>query len=162
MLLEVRGMEQASQKFVQLWGIHVTGFQQEKHCQYCLKGRKEPQIHRDMASDDYILKNEAEYFYLFAMGREPRRHSNVHLVVKPYPGVVASIGSLYGATFTIRDARALRIDRLPKRWLGLDDLFTTCRNFQFGVQEFGYHLQERVPNVGEHSLIPEAPPSCNS
>jgi hypothetical protein len=154
MLLEARGMEQGSQKFVQLWGIHVTGFQQERHCQYCLKGRKEPQIHRDMAADDYI--------YLLAMGREPRRHSNLHLVVKPNPGPVVSIGSLYGPTFTIRDARALRIDRLPKGLMGLNDLFTSCRNFQFGVQEFGYRLQEGMPSTGEHSLIPEVLPSCNS
>jgi hypothetical protein len=162
MLLEVRGMEQASQKFVQLWGVHVSGFRQDKHCIYCLKGRKEGQLHRAMASGDYKLDTGAPYFYLFGMRRAPRRDSNVHLAVEPYPGAVASIGSLYGVTFTIRDARALRIDRLPKGWMGLDESFTSCRNFQFGVQVFGYRPEDAVPDIGDHSLIPEVPPPCNS
>ena len=46
---------------------------------------------------------------------------------------------MYGVTFTIRDAFALRIDRLPNDWMGLSPEFTTCRNFQFGVQQFGYN-----------------------
>ena len=144
MLLEVRGLEGASQTFVQLWGVHVDGFRQDKHCIFCLKGRKESQIHRGMKSGDYKLQNGAPYFYLFAMGRTPRRDSNVHLPVQPYPGAVASIGSLYGVTFTIRDARALRIDRLPQGWNGLDDSYTSCRNFQFGVQTFGYQRAEQT------------------
>jgi hypothetical protein len=156
MILEVRGMEQATQKFVQLWGKHVSGFRPEKHCIYCLKGRTETQIDKAMTSGDYEIHTGAPYFYLFAMGRAPRRDSNVHLAVQPYPGAVASIGSLYGVTFTIRDARALRIDRLPKGWMGLDDLYTSCRNFQFGVQMFGYRLPESAPKLGEHSLLPEA------
>lgn len=142
MLLEVRGLETAPQKFVQLWGVHVEGFRPDKHCIYCLKGRKEVQIQRDMASGDYQLQNGAPYFYLFAIGRTPRRDSNVHLAVQPYPGAVASIGSLYGVTFTIRDARALRVDRLPSGWNELDDSFTSCRNFQFGVHIFGYSRSE--------------------
>jgi hypothetical protein len=162
MLLEVRGMEQASQTFVQLWEIHINGFDQEVHCQDCLNGRKELQIHRAMASGDYTLKNETDSFYLFAMGRGYKRESNVHLAVQPYPGAVGTIGSLCGVTFTIRDAKALRVDRLPEGWMGLDEDYTNCRNFQFGVQEFGYQLPNRVPNVGEHSLIPKVPPSCNS
>jgi hypothetical protein len=162
MLLEVRGMESASQTFVQLWGVHVKDFDSEKHCQYCLKGRKEPQLHRTMLSGDYQLSSDAPYFYLFAMGRGFRRDTNVHLAVKPYPGAVASIGSMYGVTFTIRDARALRIDRLPKGWMGLDEDYTTCRNFQFGVQMFGYNPKKRFPTVGEHSLLPEAPKPCSS
>jgi len=162
MLLEVRGMEKASQKFVQLWGMHVNGFRPEKHCIYCLKGRKEQQINRDMVSEDYPLKTDAPYFYLFAMGRTPRRDTNVHLAVEPYPGAVASVGSLYGVTFTIRDARALRIDRLPKAWRGLDDSYTACRNFQFGVQMFGYNTDGSYPLPGDHSLLPETLSPCNS
>jgi hypothetical protein len=162
MLLEVRGMESASQTFVQLWGKHVTGFRPEKHCIYCLKGRKERQLYRTMPSGDYPLSNDAPYFYLFAMGRAPRRDTNVHLAVQPYPGAAASIGSMYGVTFTIRDARALRMDRLPKGWMGLEEDYTSCRNFQFGVQMFGYNPQNRFPTVGDHSLLPEAPTPCSS
>lgn len=162
MLLEVRGLESASQTFVQLWGVHVNNFDPERHCQYCLKGNKAPQLHRAMMSGDYPLSSDAPYFYLFAMGRGHKRDTNVHLAVQPYPGAVASIGSMYGVTFTIRDARALRIDRLPKGWMGLGKEYTDCRNFQFGVQMFGYNPQNRFPTVGDHSLLPEASAPCSS
>jgi hypothetical protein len=72
------------------------------------------------------------------MGRVPKHETNVHLAVQHRPGAVASIGSVYGVTFTIRDASAIRVDRLPRGWMGLEKEFTDCRNFQFGVQEFGY------------------------
>lgn len=71
MLLEVRGMSTASQTFVQLWGVYVSGFKPEKHCIYCLKGKKELQLHHEMQDGDYVLKTDSPYFYLFAMGRVP-------------------------------------------------------------------------------------------
>lgn len=155
MLLEVRGMAQASQTFVQLWGVHVSGFKSEKHCIYCLKGRKDTQLHREMLDGDYLLKTDAPYFYLFAMGRVPKHETNVHLAVRHQPGSIASIGSVYGVTFTIRDAFALRVDRLPDGWMGLSPEYTRCRNFQFGVQQFGYRPTNGPEHPGDHSLIPE-------
>jgi hypothetical protein len=158
MRLEVKGMASASQTFVQLWGKYVKAFNPAKHCIYCLKGDPEAQIHREMVDgDEYQLRNDFRYFYLFAMGRGDRSRSNVHFAVEPRPGSVASIGSLYGVTFTIHDAFALRVDRLPKGWMGLDDEFTTCRNFQFGVQMFGYHPKDSPAQLGDHSLLPVDP-----
>jgi hypothetical protein len=154
MRLEVRGMATASQTFVQLWGMYVSGFKPEKHCIYCLKGKKEPQLHREMEDGDYMLKTDAPYFYLFAMGRVPKHETNVHLAVRPQAGSVASIGSVYGVTFTIRDAYALRVDRLPDGWMGLGTDYTRCRNFQFGVQEFGYRPTGGPEHPGDHSLLP--------
>ena len=158
MLLEVRGMAKATQKFVQLWGVHVSGFEPEKHCMACLKGRTEPAMHREMVDDDYPLMVDARYFYLFAMGRVPKRDTNVHLAVCPMQGSVASIGSVYGVTFTIRDAFALRVDRLPDGWMNLPRDHTSCRNFQFGVQYFGYRPAGGPAHPGDHSLLP-APPA---
>lgn len=155
MLLEVRGMATASQTFVQLWGMYVSGFKPDKHCIYCLKGKKESQIHREMQDGDYALKTDSPYFYLFAMGRVPKHETNVHLAVRPQAGSVASIGSVYGVTFTIRDAYALRVDRLPDGWMGLGTEYTRCRNFQFGVQQFGYRPANGPEHPGDHSLIPE-------
>jgi hypothetical protein len=155
MLLEVRGMATASQTFVQLWGVYVSGFKPEKHCIYCLKGKKEVQLHREMHDGDYVLKTDSPYFYLFAMGRVPKHETNVHLAVRSQAGSVASIGSVYGVTFTIRDAFALRVDRLPDGWMGLGSDYTRCRNFQFGVQQFGYRPADSPQHPGDHSLIPE-------
>lgn len=155
MLLEVRGMAIPSQTFVQLWGMYVSGFKPEKHCIYCLKGKKEAQLHREMRDGDYVLKTDSPFFYLFAMGRVPKHETNVHLAVRPQAGSVASIGSVYGVTFTIRDASALRVDRLPDGWMGLGAEYTRCRNFQFGVQQFGYRLPNGPEHPGDHSLLPE-------
>ena len=157
MRLEVRGMATASQTFVQLWVMHVSGFRPAKHCIYCLKGKHDRQIHREMQDGDYTLKTDSPYFYLFAMGRVPKHDTNVHLAVRPQEGCVASIGSVYGVTFTIRDAFALRVDRLPKGWMGLDDEYATCRNFQFGVQMFGYHPKNGPARPGDFSLLPVDP-----
>jgi hypothetical protein len=152
--LEIRGMSRVGGRFVQLWGIYVSGFKPDRHCMYCLKGRKESRLHKTMGDDDLELATDAPYFYLFAMGRVPKHETNVHLAVRPQPGAIASVGSMYGATFTIHDAYALRVDRLPDGWLGLGTDFTRCRNFQFGVQQFGYHPQEGPFNSGSHSLLP--------
>ncbi len=154
MRLEVRGMANANQTFVQLWGMYVRTFDPTKHCIFCLKGRKEAAVHRQMIDGDYELATDFPYFYLFAMGRGDRSISNVHMPVRPHPGAVASIGSVYGVTLTIRDAYALRVDRLPDGWEGLGKDYTSCRNFQFGVQEFGYH----PPVDSVHSADATAPP----
>jgi hypothetical protein len=157
MRLEVRGMSGAEGKFVQLWGIHVSGFQADKHCLDCLKGRKEPQISKSMNDGGIELSNAHKYFYLCAIGRAPRNVTNVHLVVEPRQGAVASVGSMYGVTFTIYDAIALRIPKLPLGWLGLGKEFTQCPNFQFGVEKFGYPRPDGVIDFGGHSLLPESP-----
>jgi hypothetical protein len=154
MHLEVRGMATASQTFVQLWAMYVRDFDSTKHCMYCLKGRKEATLHRQMTDGDYELATDFPYFYLFAMGRGDRSISNVHLPVRPHPGAVASIGSIYGVTFTVRDAYALRVDRLPDGWEGLDKDYTSCRNFQFGVQEFGYCPPTDPVLSGDPSVFP--------
>ncbi len=148
MILEVHGLDKNPGQFVQMWGKYVTDFDPSKHCLECLKGPREDLIHKGMVDrDDYQLRNDFRYFYLFAWGRGNRAETNVHLAVRPHPGAVASIGSMYGVTFTIRDAIALRIDRLPKGWMELGDEFTTCRNFQFGVQMFGYNSPAGTPSL---------------
>jgi len=76
--------------------------------------------------------------------KSPKRDSNVHLVVKHRSGAIASVGSLYGVTFTIYDALAIRILPLPTGSFGLDAGFTECKNFQFGVQIYGYHPRRDV------------------
>ncbi len=158
MRLEVRGLENARESFVFLWGKYVKGFDSSKHCAECRLGdTKSPVNPKRRDGDDYKRRNDFPYFYLFGMGRGDRSRSNLHFAVEPRPGSVASIGSIYGVSFTIYDAFAPRIDRLPKGWMGLDDDFTTCRNFQFGVQMFGYHPNKGLTHPGDHSLLPIDP-----
>ena len=157
MRFEVCGMQEAAGRFVQLLGKYVSGFDSDKHCHYCLKGKQESRLHRKMEDDSFYLESNSRYFYLFAMGRSPKHETNVHLVVEHRPGSVASIGSAYGATFTIRDALALRVDRLPDNWRDLPPAFTTCRNFQFGVKELGYSPSLEPDRPGEESALLEPP-----
>ena len=172
MRLEVRGISNMKQTFVEVWGKYVDGFDPSKHCQVCLKGRRETELDKPLAClkglkdpslDPNVdelsieLSNDYDYFYLCALGHAPRRDTNVHLAVEPRPGSVASVGSLYGVTFTIYDAFAPRIDRLPDRWMGLPPKHATCRNFQFGVQMFGYHPKGGPTHPGDYSLLPGTP-----
>lgn len=172
MRLEVRGISNMKQTFVEVWGKYVDGFDSKKHCQACLKGRRETKLDNPLAclkgiqerglgeSLDVLsvdLSNDYDYFYFCALGRAPRRATNVHLAVEPRPGSVASVGSLYGVTFTIYDAFAPRIDRLPDRWMGLRPKYATCRNFQFGVQMFGYHPVDELTHPGDFSKLTRAP-----
>jgi hypothetical protein len=140
--------------------MYVDRFDPSHHCMDCLKGSRERRLHREIGDIESLeLSNDWPYFYLCGLGRAPRRDSNVHLAVSPRQGAVASVGSLYGVTFTIHDALALRVDRLPKRWMGLDKEFTDCRNFQFGVQQFGYKLADVPVDTDSQSLLPEQAPS---
>lgn len=137
MQLEVHGMERATGKFVQLWGKYVVNFKSSTHCQDCLIGQPEKRIGKTMPDGEMMLDQPMHYFYLFGMGRAPRRETNVHLAVRPLAGSVASVGSVYGVTFTIYDAQAIRVDRLQDGWGGLAPEYTQCRNFQFGAQMYG-------------------------
>lgn len=144
MKLEVRGMEKAAGRFVQLWGKYVVDFKSSTHCQECLIGQPERRLNKAMTDGEILLDQPMHYFYLFGMGRAPRRETNVHLAVRPLAGSVASVGSVYGITFTIYDAQAIRVDRLPDGWGGLAPEYTQCRNFQFGVQMYGMKEMEVV------------------
>jgi hypothetical protein len=158
MRLEIRGMDIAEDKFVSLWGMYVSGFRADKHCVACLKGKREARVVKTMVDGIYELDNTYRYFYLCALGRAPRKDTNVHLAVEPRQGAVASVGSMYGVTFTIHDALAIRVAKLPIDWLGLGKEFTQCPNFQFGVQQFGYPCPDGLTDFGDHSLLPEFPP----
>ena len=46
------------------------------------------------------------------------------------------MGSVYGVTFTIKDAQAIPIRPLRDGFENLDEAHTRCKNFQFGYQEF--------------------------
>ena len=62
MRLEIRGMNRVDGRFVQLWGIYVSGFKPDRHCIYCLKGRKEIRLHKAMSDDDLELATDSPYF----------------------------------------------------------------------------------------------------
>ena len=145
MQLTVSGLE-GKTRFTHLWGRYVFGFKPRKHCIQCFKSKVEAVITPQMKDDVYELRSDlGDFFYLCGVGQPDsgrrgkdfdRRFTNVHLAVRPRVGSVAAIGSVYGATFTIKDAQAIPINPLPRGFQNLPDHHSQCKNFQFGYQEY--------------------------
>ncbi|MFC6646865.1 hypothetical protein ACFQBQ_15015 [Granulicella cerasi] len=156
MRLVVSGLKTANYPFGAIWGRYVRDFDPSEHCQKCLIGSAEPKIHRTLEDEAPIdLRGDFPYFYLFAWGNGDRSISNVHLPVRAHAGAVASIGSIYGVTFTLYDAIALRVDRLPDGWKGMNAKYTSCRNFQFGVHAFPARVMGEFKPAQKSLLQPE-------
>lgn len=146
MQLSVSGLNAASSKFTHLWGRYILGFKPRKHCLQCFKSKIAPELSPQMSDGVYDLKDDCgDFFYLCGVGQPDSRHrgkdckrefTNVHLAVRPRIGSVAAIGSVYGVTFTIKDAQAVPIKPLPQNFQNLPEAHWKCKNFQFGYQEY--------------------------
>jgi hypothetical protein len=144
--LIVSGLDDASPKFMHLWGRYVLGFKPQNHCIKCFKSKVASQVTPQMKDGSYDLKDDvSDFFYLCAVGQPDskragrdydRKFTNVHLTVRPRTGSVASVGSVYGVTFTIKGAQAIPIQPLPDGFENLDEAHSRCKNFQFGYQEY--------------------------
>ena len=74
---------------------------------------------------------------------------NLHLPFEKAPGHVEEVTLVEGQTLTLVNGRRLAFPSLPEGWAGLGDKFTTCRNFQFAVHNFGFSEQTvRAANNG--------------
>jgi hypothetical protein len=145
MELTVAGLDESAPAFKHLWGRYILGVKPWTHCLHCLVTKDEKQVRPGMRSDTYQLRDDLDLFYLCGVGKtnpkDPNdpwalRRTNVHMAVMPRKGSVAAIGSVYGATFTIKDAEAIPIQPLPEGFLGLHKDHYRCKNFQFAYQVF--------------------------
>ena len=144
-------------RFKHLWGRYIVGFKPRKHCIACFKCKVAKGISPEMEDGTYELKdNVGDFFYLCGVGQPEsagrgeefnRKHTNVHLAVRARAGSVASVGSVYGATFTIKDAQAIPIRGLPRGFQGLSDTHSQCKNFQFGYEQY------EVGSVSDYELL---------
>lgn len=142
MRLRVEGLDQAQTRFRHLWGSYVIGFKPALHCRKSFLMHDEASVRPNMKDGEYELDDTHAFFYLCGVGIRERHNTNVHLAVIPRIGSVAAVGSVYGVTFTIRDAQAIQIKHpslLEPPPGGLADLpqeHIRCKNFQFGCQVF--------------------------
>lgn len=145
MQLVINGITHAPTPFKHLWGRYVLGFRPWKHCIGCFETKQAGVITPEMTDGTYDLRDDLNLFYLCGVGQPnskragehlDRRHTNVHLAVRPRKGSIAAIGSLYGVSFAIRDAQAIPITSLPDGFMGLSVDHSRCKNFQFGYQMF--------------------------
>ena len=157
MRLIVSGLNAAKDpmRFDHLFGRYVFGFRPWTHCNHCFVAKQEGAVRPNMKDGSYPLQDRL--FYLCGVGHElseklhpelARRHTNVHLAVRPRTGSVAAAGSVYGVSFVIEGAQAIPIQVLPDNFQNLDEKHSRCKNFQFCYQMF---------DVGEISLTPGQP-----
>ena len=146
MELIVSGLSEAPVPFLHLWGRYVTGFRPWKHCLACFESKTEAAVRPAMRDGVYALRDDLEFFYLCGVGQRhtkkagplfAQKRTNVHLAVRPRAGSVAAVGSVYGASFVIRDAEAIPIVALRQEdFPHLAEAHVRCKNFQFGYQIF--------------------------
>lgn len=137
MVIRVIGTEQQTAAFTFLWAKYVSGLNEAVHCARCLVGPYSKVVKLGIGTGEHILDtpfNAWDYFYLCGVTRH--WNTNLHLAARPSPGRVATVTSYNGVTFGIPDFEAIPIQPLPAGFRGYDAKFTTCRNWQFGVQQY--------------------------
>jgi hypothetical protein len=149
--------------FSYAWFRTVTGFNPEKHCAACFVGERDPRITKRIATRTQIeiscpghseppkmggagsQMTQQPYFYLCAGAR--LYDQNLHVAWIYEPGESFTAKTFNGFTISVTNAARVTIQPLPAdhpaRALG--DRFTRCRNFQFGVQIYGYPGKEVQP-----------------
>jgi hypothetical protein len=142
------------QGYALIWAFYVRGFNPAKHCQFCFRGLRAPTFHsRNAASGvDIVLDrlDVSQVVYICGVAKGPddqRRHRNLHLPVRYQPGAVASATTYNGYTVQVQNAMALDIPPVEDGWHGLPAKHTRCKNFQFGLAQFGASAVEvtRIP-----------------
>jgi hypothetical protein len=133
------------------WGKYVNGFAEATHCGACLKGSYSRRIRKDMPTGRVVQLDElasGTYDYIYLCGVRDKAYAgnekvakgyedNFHLVLKPSPRSHVVKATYNGLVVTVAGAAEVPITPLPDGWHGLALKYTSCRNFQFGVQGYG-------------------------
>jgi hypothetical protein len=134
--------------FTSFWARYVTGFNSETHCQKCFKGPTSDLVRKDMATGVWHEMHErASFSYLYVCGvaRSPRAElyrKNFHLALRPDEGSSVSAATYNGYIVHVANAVSVAIPPLPEGWNGLVPEMYRCKNFQFGVEYFGYPAKD--------------------
>lgn len=127
--------------FRHFWAKRVTGFDSSVHCAECLRGRRLPEVNKDLARGGRATLNAKVGSLIYICGvASPRNWSNnFHLAFRVALGKQITSQFYTGAIVTVCNAVAIPIADSAARNLfpGLPEEFLTCRNFQFGAQQFG-------------------------
>jgi hypothetical protein len=138
-------LEFGDQTFRHFWAKRVTGFDSSVHCAECLRGRRLPEVNKDLARGGRATLNAKVGALIYICGVASPRNwaNNFHLAFRVTDGG-QTVSQLYtGARVAVSNAVAIPISDTAARHLfpELPDDFLACRNFQFGAQEF--ECQER-------------------
>jgi hypothetical protein len=133
------------QGFKFFWAFYVNGFDQAVHCQPCFRGSVSRQLStRTARSGQLYVMNERKsfrYLYICGVGIGPKDllyQKNFHLALRFADGGSEVRQTYNDYTITVGNAVAIPIPKLEVGWKGLNEETTRCKNFQFGVEYFGW------------------------
>lgn len=137
------------------WAYYVDGFDQTAHCQPCFKGALSNQLNTRTAQSGrlYVMDERKifRYIYVCGVGAGPKNllhEKNFHLPLEPQPGAHEVCHTYNGYVITVENGVALPIPELEPGWKGLDRETTRCKNFRFGVAQFGWReITEPAPLI---------------
>ena len=131
--------------FRYFWAYYVSGFRSDRRCQACLKGERVPEFCTATARSgqpvDFDHLDQYTYVYICGVGSGPRTAlsgQNFHWALRYKEDSVIEAHTYNGYIATARNAQALPIPKLPDGWNRRNQQTTRCKNFQFGVEYFGY------------------------
>lgn len=146
------------------WGWYVTGFNPEQHCQKCFFGYRSQKVKNGMRINDPIVLDEhpdADFFYLCGGDEGWDYNKNFHLALRYNPDFDTRAKMSTGTPVLVTNSQYIEIPPLEIGFNGKDRKFTTCRNYQFGVQAYQLGLDGRPlrPNSdGTFGFKPEPTP----
>ena len=131
--------------FLAFWGWHVTGFNDEFHCQKCLSGKRESHFRRNMETGKTItIPLSGNFLYICGVtdfkvfSHDEYMKNNFHMPLCWKPGCKAEMTTYNGYTFAAEDAEVVPFDGglAKQRYDHLGYSYWSCRNFQFAAQMF--------------------------
>ncbi len=132
------------QGFTQFWLRYVHGFSPHFHCQKSLRGSNDPSVRRDMElGRSFELAKPAHYDYIYLCGVTAKKFPGLHLALLPDAGASAHVVTYNGIEISVTGARRLSIPVLPDDYAGMSRKYTTCCNWQFGVEYYGLSAMRR-------------------
>ena len=124
--------------FRYVWLLYVRGFDASQHCQKSLKGYKDLRfINKMPIGKSFELDDPAKYRHIYLCADAVIHDAGLHFALLPEEGAAAQLTTYNGIEITATNARQLAISPLPDGFGGKQHAFTSCLNWQFGVEYYG-------------------------
>jgi len=124
--------------FKYAWLRYVKDFDSNVHCQRSLKGYNDPRFVNKMPiGKAFDLDDPAKYRHIYLCAEAVIHDAGLHFALLPEEGAAAQITTYNGIEITAANARRLVIPALPDGFDGREHAFTSCVNWQFGVEYYG-------------------------
>jgi hypothetical protein len=126
--------------FPYFWLKYITGFDARHHCAQCFVGPYHKGIWSTVRVPSvHVLTQAKGWTYAYLCGvAETAWADNLHVPLESAPGQEVELFTYNGIRIHVTNARRLEIPWIADGWNDFPRSYTTCRNFQFGVDRFGY------------------------